>query len=101
MSDQNRQHVRIVVFLFVSVLAIGGYWWYAGPTPQPPWYHNFADLHRSRIAWKWPRPTTNPIPLSGDVLAGPHFVSGYFAFCTFTLGRPKLAVAIAGPPKDN
>lgn len=35
--------LRIALLILVSVAGIGGYWWYAGPTPQPLAYHKFAD----------------------------------------------------------
>jgi hypothetical protein len=43
MLNVNSQHLRVAVFLFVSVAAIGCYWWYAGPTPQIQSYYDFAD----------------------------------------------------------
>jgi hypothetical protein len=43
MLNVNSQHLRVAVFLCVSVAAIGGYWWYAGPTPQIQSYYDFAD----------------------------------------------------------
>jgi hypothetical protein len=35
--------LRVAMLALVSVAAIGGYWWYAGPTPQPQEYYDFAD----------------------------------------------------------
>jgi hypothetical protein len=34
---------RFAVLVTLSALVIGVWWWYAGPTPQPLAYHNFAD----------------------------------------------------------
>ena len=39
----DSQRLRVVVFLIVSIVAIGGYWLYAGPTPQIQSYYDFAD----------------------------------------------------------
>jgi hypothetical protein len=39
----NSLRLRIAVFLFVSTVAIGGFWWYAGPIPQRQSYYDFAD----------------------------------------------------------
>lgn len=35
--------LRLLTFAAFSVLAIGGFWFYLGPTPQPLIYHDFAD----------------------------------------------------------
>jgi hypothetical protein len=35
--------LRIVLLVLVSSVAIGGYWWYAGATPQNKEYHDFGD----------------------------------------------------------
>jgi hypothetical protein len=35
--------LRVGIFLAVAVLSIGGFWLFAGQTPQPLEYHNFAD----------------------------------------------------------
>jgi hypothetical protein len=43
MFHVNLQRLRVAVFLFVSIVAIGSYWWYAGPTPQIQSYYDFAD----------------------------------------------------------
>jgi hypothetical protein len=34
---------RIVLLASATVAFIGGFWALAGPTPQPLWYHDFAD----------------------------------------------------------
>jgi len=38
--SSSLRHAGIVA---VSIGIIGWYWWGAGPTPQPPAYHDFAD----------------------------------------------------------
>ena len=34
---------RVIVFLIVSIVAIGGFWFGAGPIPQVQTYYDFAD----------------------------------------------------------
>jgi hypothetical protein len=38
--------LRVLLATSVSVLVIGAYWIAADPTPQPAWYHDFADQRR-------------------------------------------------------
>ena len=43
MFNMNSQRLRIIAFVLVSILAIGGFWFGAGPWPQPQEYYQFAD----------------------------------------------------------
>jgi hypothetical protein len=73
--------LRIVLLLAVGAVAIFVFWLVAGPTPQPDWYHNFAD---QRTLWG--------IPHALNVLSNIPFVIvgefGIFYMCSSRSHRP-------------